>query len=631
MFATISILYVRLFVFLRRPDKIRSSTSLQGNSRSSVERVSVGIASTGSKIRRGTITAVRTVRGSFSFPTDRKTSAGDVRTASRISEGDEAQGSIISRRKASDPSALEMEEVKGGPRDITTGDIRQSGVAGVGRGQQESQGEVPPWERLELSFEGGTLDDAPAAEPVVGSGWTWGLKKGGAGGFGGAGEGAGSKGMGGNPVANANLTLLRPPLPPPPAQPALKRQSSFAASSEPRPDPTIVLPRRNSDLQTLHAQGWADADDDGDVARESSAAYNLNLRRGSHVSFVDSRPPSHPPSPAPAFSSSLQPTTTLASTFQFPPSPSTPGFSPISEGMPPSPFTSTFSPNYAFGRPAPGADDGSETTPSPTANLNGSPHPSFSDDKPASAYQTADTSDLKHPSSPFNLAPSSTFKDRTTDTRRSSEATGSTSTSHPLSTRRRMDDKEREDESEDQLFGHDEEDEEAQWSLEKILEMTQPPTDPGGGSTWEPRERGSADVGTGSDNSPQESMAKFMNRKASLLMLSFPLAVSAAASPLVSGHWLTSVLPLASPSTLSSSRSLSSASSTTSRPTHPSQPSPPSPGGSSSHSTSKSSLDHMLLFERGLPFPSTFFALPLEVSPMLSSCVHLLTPSPTHS
>ncbi|KAL7411028.1 hypothetical protein BDY24DRAFT_397460 [Mrakia frigida] len=507
VFTTITVLYFRLFIFLRRPDKIRSSTSLQGRGRST-SAGSTGLDSTGSKLRRHTLAAVKSVRGSIGLP-DRSHSVGTVGQSSRISEGDEATASTASApRRKSSAGGMDMEEVNGGPKDM-----RKLGSHPGGSSDVDESG-IPQWERLELpTFEGAGLD-GPSTTPIP-SGWTWGLKKGGGGVFGGAGEGAGSKGLGGNPTPN--LSLLKPPLPPPPKQPSLKRQSSFALPGSPRLDPMDLSPRRNSDtpMPDLSHDGWGDRVEDEPTVAHSGA------RRGSRVSFVDSHfnqlgisTPIHPRShsPAPTSEHTLAPSTTVPSTFQFPPSSpaTTPFFTPLSSSLSPFNFPSSLS-----------------SSSPPTTHRSSSHADSFtlsSFTQPSSTTHTEpiELSLLKGDPSTTHPDPShpevhSSKSNTYSSNRRSSEGTGSS---------RLTKETEQNDRATDQPL-EDEDDENMQWSLEKILEMTQPPTkDHGSGErTWEPREYGSGEgTGSGSDGANQESMARFMNRKASLLMLSFPLA-----------------------------------------------------------------------------------------------------------
>lgn len=536
VFTVISVLYVRLFVFLRRPDKIRSSTSLQGGSGSSTTGGQISDVDTGgrrwSRWRFGS-------RSSFGF---RASVAGDhpgrwAGFSTRVLQGRGSDGSDQAR------SRTERGASAGGPLDVgmrsvaprpTATETTQFGLesaessapsvsaaAGAGR-------DLPAWEKMELPDYSTNLGSAysppmsPKTKRPSTSGWKWGM--GASQSFGGV-EGADMTRSFDEPVPSkqprrSTLAPLKIPLPAAPTQPALRRNSSFIHNTP--------SSRRPS------AQG-SDSEGDGRLLDFPFAS----LRRGSHVSFAEHPTPGGQNTPSAARAQTPPVPPAMPQTFGGP----EPGLSISSAagGTGSHAFSGfSFASQGTAGQvpllPSQ-AEDAHELSPSTVQR------PRFSDGSVGSGIDPTTPAPATPP--PLDIPPIVLSQDfvetssgegsssaaNTSETRRDSAAT--TSDKGP-DFKRPLSHFAEEGISpgvcEDGLAkagsrdGDDESDGE-EYSLARILEMSAPPADydyfgDGRGMSVATRGQGSSGeagsgsgTGSGSDGKNQESMSKFMNRK----------------------------------------------------------------------------------------------------------------------
>ena len=576
VFLVISILYVRLFVFLRRPDKIRSSTSLQGGS--------------GSSTTGGQSTEVATGGRRWSRWRFGSRSSGGFRTSVSADQPSRWAGFTGRTARGSDGSndqrrsRTEREPSAGGPKDLSLGLVRtsvsqpmaagrplgapqtattqfqldsaRSSVSALGGSAapvteaSKKKRDIPAWEKLELPDYSRGLGASGEFSPPLSprtltttkrgsvSGWKWGM--GASQSFGGVeGEDMVNPAEGPTPSQlprRSTLAPLKIPLPAPPAQPALRRTPSFAnanaAAAASVPPPAIVA----SSSRRPSAQG-----SDGESAGAGSDGRLLDfpfasLRRGSHVSFSFADGPStNAGTPSNARTHTPPPTLPeLPQTFGGP----EPGQS-ISSTVGGS-GQGAFS-GYSF------ASQGTMVQ----APLLSSQQEAGESDLPAglSRHRFSDTStgsgvDPRTPLVPpsIELPPIVLAKDfggdsssaetsnaTTSDTRRDSAATGASEKGVEFVGVKRLLSDFQEDgvspgRAEDGLHvgGGESDDEGVEYSLAKILECSAPPDDydyyDGGMGSMAHRGEGSSGevgsgTGSGSDGRNQESMSKFMNRK----------------------------------------------------------------------------------------------------------------------
>lgn len=532
VFTVISVLYVRLFVFLRRPDKIRSSTSLQGGSQSSTTG-QLSEAPTGgrrwSRWRFGS-------RSSFGFRSSVSGSGQPSRWAGFTGKSGRGSDGSTTRPR------VEREESAGGPKDLSMKSLHVAPVTQTTHfGLQSANGtastssanrDLPAWERIELPdySKAAIFEDSPPLSPKTTkrgsmSGWKWGM--GVSKSFGGVeNEGLSSTDSGDEPIPShqprrSTLAPLKIPLPAAPAQPALRRNPSFI-------NPPAPLSRRPSG-QTSEGEG------DGRLLDFPFAS----LRRGSHVSFAEHHTPSTPTTnartntPPPTASGSGLPLN-LPQTFGG----MEPGRS-LSSGPQDAPGAAASFAGFSFASQGsvaqapllPSQDESTEFSPSTTIR------PRFSDAAP-DKVGPAGTSTERATPPPIVLSQDfaeTSSNANTSETRRDSVATGSERSGKVVKVV---------DLTEDRELGpkEDEETDDEEYDLARILELTQPPTDYDyyrsfdGGRNSGARGMGSSgeagsgsQTGSGSDGKTQESMSKFMNRK--VRSLSLPLSSSSSAAP----------------------------------------------------------------------------------------------------
>lgn len=583
VFSIISILYIRLFVFLRRPDLIRSSNPTSDP------------ASLGSIQSRKWSLPLRWTRAS----------GASESTAATLRPGFWHRPSAAS---------IMAEDAVRSPKDVTgldaydIGGSRDENVARPPATTATTQDNIPQWERLELPVFVGA--------DSVQTGWNGGLKKKSV--FGGLATTFSGKS---SSKPGTPLQTLPPPSPSIPSTPMSKPASSFKPRTPNalNSTPAFQSPHLAPELSTVPGVG---SEDDPD------SAY-LAIRRGSHVSFLESR--SQRPSttnsatsfPAPAFASA-SPSSSSPSQSVFSPNfslsvPSALAASTISSYSPPRSTTSpSFPPSVQIdlarsspppptSAPALSSVSGRRTSSTerlqPGSNRHRPSTPINSINQPFSLRESSAVDDSLDVSTSqrVSLPPFSQLEDASNSTadsqtpsspstRRSSAGTTESSALNPstpsggalppltasestsrvklstisqkgepiLGTDEEQARKPEEEDSDDGVDDDDDEevggepDEREELALRRVLELTEP--GPNGEPNWgrSRRSKGSRGMsssgrmigstsaeaggggggddgsgswtGSGSDGTNKESMARFMNRKASLLMLSFPLA-----------------------------------------------------------------------------------------------------------